>query len=339
MAKTTRPYSYSSLQVYASCPLKFKYKYVDCLSPLVESEHDLRYGKAWDSALNTLYLGGSVSEAQQAWELAYPESAYPAQLPHWSGGKSFANGLQAIPAYVEKWEQEDKWWEVVSVQDRRQSDSWDNDRVVVIDLVVRDKRDGLVYGVDAKSTSKYLDAKYASQFDPHSQVRQYVGQLQEQYGEVGGFYINAASFRHRSKAYTPRSGPDKGVQLPAGDWFDFKRWLFNPNSDAIQSERQSFNGWVSKIESDKQSGNWTYNTDQCVRGEMVCGYHRICSAGHQWPRDSMLIEPYYTRRCLELVQGERCWLEPEHGGEHDSTPPIQPDYEVDLNEEIEDAEV
>jgi hypothetical protein len=337
IANKSRPYSYSSIQTYAACPTRYFFKYVACLSPLQESEHDLRYGKAWDCALNTHYQGGSVTEAQQAFVASYPASEYPAQLPFWSPGKSLANGLQAIPAYVEKWREDDSQWEVLAVQDRDTNE--DGDRVVVLDLVVRDRRDGLVYGVDNKSTGKYLDAKYASQFDPHSQVRSYVARLQELHGEVAGFYINAASFRHRSKAYTPRSGPDKGVQLPAGDWFDFKRWLFNPNAEAVSAERSSFANWVAKIELDKKQGSWSYNTDQCVRGEMVCPYHRLCSAGYSYPKDAMLVEQYYVRRCLELVDGERCWLEPEHEGGCDSTRPKQPDYEVDLSDDtIEDAE-
>lgn len=170
------------------------------------------------------------------------------------------------------------------------------------------------------------------------EVARWLRHLQEQYGEVGGFYINAASFRHRTKAYTPRKGPDKGVLQPAGDWCSFKRMLFNPNQEAIAQEARSFTNWIQKIEGDQVSGNWAYNTDQCVRGPLVCPYHKICSAGYTWPRDADLILQYYVRRCMELVDGERCWLEPEHEGACDSTPPEIPDAEVDLSEEIEDAE-
>ena len=332
----TRPYSYSQIQTYASCPRKYAFRYIHLLSPLQESEHDLRFGKAWDAALNAIYTGLSISKAQEAFAAAYPECEYPAQLPFWSPGKSFQSGLDAIPEYVERWADDDRYWEVLSVQSRETHD--DESRIVVLDLVVRDRRDGVVYGVDNKTTGKYLDSHYSAQFDPHSQIRQYVRHLQEKYGEVGGFYINAASFRNRSKAYTPRKGPDKGKQLPAGDWRDYKRLLFNPNHDAIAQEVASFDGWVSKIEQDKRSSNWAYNTDQCVRGSLVCPYHKICSAGYQWPKDAMLIEQYYQRRCQELVNGERCWLVPEHEGEHDATRPQVPEYEVDLSDELEDAE-
>lgn len=215
---TSQRYSYSRIQTYAACPTRFKFRYIDQLSPLQEAEHDLRFGKAWDAAMNALYTSGSGLQAQEAFALTYPEDEYPAQLPHWSPGKSFVGGHSAIAEYINKWADDDQWWEVLSVQSREHKDGDDESRTVVLDLVVRDKRDGMVYGVDNKTTGKYLDSAYASQFDPHSQIRQYVRHLQEMYGEVGGFYINAASFRHRTKAFTPRKGPDKGVQLPAGDW-------------------------------------------------------------------------------------------------------------------------
>lgn len=333
----THRYSYSQIGTYAACPTRYKFRYVDKLSPFAEPDHDLRFGRAWDAALNALYLGGSVTKAQHAFAESYPEREYPAQLPYWSPGKSFMGGYSAIPQYVERWREDDRYWEVLTVQSREHKDGDDESRTVVLDLVVRDKRDGMVYGVDNKTTGKYLDAAYSSQYDPHSQIRQYVRHLQESYEDVGGFYINATSFRHRTKAYTPRKGPDKGVQLPAGDWCDFKRLLFNPNQDAIAQEKGSFSNWIRKIEGDRQSSDWAYNTDQCVRGQIVCPYHRICSAGYQWPKDAMLIEQYYQRRCLSLVDGERCWLAPDHEGECDPTKPVLPDYEVDLNEEMEDA--
>jgi hypothetical protein len=338
---SNRRYSHSQISAYASCPTLYKFRYEDSLVPLQESEHDLKFGKAWDSGLNVLYsTDGNIDLAQKAFSESYPRAEYPAPLPSWSQGKSFSSGLEGITEYVDKWREEDQWWEVVTVQFRDKYETDDGDsRTVVLDLVVRDRRDGLIYGVDSKSTGKYLNADFWLQFDPHSQIRQYVDRLQHTYGECGGFYINAASFRTRTKAYTPRTGPDKGVQLPAGDWRDFKRMCFNPNQDAVRAERANFTSWVKKIEQDRETGLWGYNTNYCKRGAIVCPYHQICSAGYQWPRDRELIESHYRLRCTRTAaNGERCWLTPGHEGEHDSTRPVQQDYEVDLNEEIEEAE-
>jgi hypothetical protein len=330
-------YSYSQIQTYASCPLKYRLKYVDQLVPLQgESSHDLNYGKAIDAALNTYYLTGSIDKAQSAFTFAYPESQYPSSLPYWSPGKTHSNGLAAIAAYVERWREDDEHWTVVSVQSVsvQPEPAESLDRLVRIDLVIRDDRDGLIYGVDHKTTGKYLTKDYWAQFSPHSQIRQYVDQIQKQYGECGGFYINALGFRHRTKAYTPRTGPDKGVQLPAGDWYDFKRMVFNPNTEAITAERDNWEAWTSRIERDRESGLWGYNTNQCVRGPIVCEFHQMCEAGYQWPRDRELIESYYRERCIRHAKdGERCWLAPDHLGDHDSTRPEQAEFEIEIAEE------
>lgn len=333
-------YSYSQIQTYAACCLKYKYRYVDQLTPLVgEDNHDLRYGRAVDAALNVYYGGErSVLEAQEAFGDTYPEREYPAILPHWSQGKTFSNGLAGIAAYAEHWKEDDQYWEVIAVQSGEITEDIESDRLVRIDLVVKDTRDGMVYGVDHKGTGKYLDKDFWAQFEPHSQIRQYVDRLQQKHGQIGGFYINALGFKHRSKAYTPRQGPDKGIQLPAGDWYAFGRRCYNPNSEAVKFEQDSFAGWVRKIENDRKSGQWSYNTDHCIRGPFICEYHQICSAGYQWPRDADLITNYYRQRCIRLVSGERCQLEKDHEGEHDSTRPQVREPEVDLGEEIEEAE-
>lgn len=338
----TLRYSYSQIQTYAACALKYKSRYIDCLVPTGgESDHDRRYGRAIDAGLNTYYLGNRiVSEAQEAFSSSYPESEYPLTLPYWSPGKTFQNGLNAIAAYAERWQEDDQYWEVIGVQSSQQVEDAVDDRLVKIDLVIRDRRDGLVYGVDHKSTGKYLDKDFSMKFDPHSQIRQYTDRIQQKHGSCGGFYINALSFRHRTKAYTPRKGPDKGVQLPAGDWYDFKRLVFNPNADAIQAERDNFDSWVERIDHSKATGRWPYNTEQCVRGPIICEYYQICSPGYAWPRDRELIEAHYRQRCIRLAKnGERCWLEPGHEGEHDATKPMVRDYEIDLNEEIEEAQI
>lgn len=334
-------YSYSQISTYAACPLLYKLHYLDNLVPRQEhGRHDLDFGAAIHDALSVLYSPtGNLKLAREAFAASYPEARYPPELPYWSQGKSFQGGLAAIGAYVNQWRDEDAWWDVVSVERMNTSDDGEERRLVKLDLVVRDKRDGLIYGVDHKCTGRYLDANYWAAFDPHSQIRQYVDQIQKRYGECGGFYINALSLRHRTKAYTPRKGPDKGVQLPAGDWCEFKRMCFNPNADAVASERENFSAWVRRIESDKESGVWGYNTDHCVRGPITCEYHKLCSAGYQWPRDADLIDAHYRQQCIRIAKdGNRCQLEP-HGDEiaHDSTRPVVADYEIDLSEEIEDA--
>jgi len=338
-------YSYSRIQRYAECPTKFKLHYQDNLTPLSgRSEHDLMYGSAIDAGLSAYYNTGNILLGLEAFTLSYPAHYYPSQLPYWSPGKTFQNGLNALQAYAEHYRDENRHWTVLKVQNistgAEDESTYESDRVVKLDLVIRDSRDDLVYGVDFKTTGKYLDKDFSARFEIHSQIRQYVDWIQHTYGECGGFYIDALSFRHRQKAYTPSKGPDKGIQLTAGDWHAFKRMIFNPNSDAVAQEQANFANWVSKIEHDLEHDTWAYNTDQCVRGPLVCEYHAICSRGYQWPRDEALITNDYRQRCMEFAaDGHRCWLEPAHEGEHDSVKPYLPEAEFELDDEVEEAEV
>lgn len=335
--EVNRPYSHSQLQMYRACGLKYKFHYVDQLVSLQPgSRHDLDFGKAWAEAMKSLRLEGSVYLAQAAFAAAYDPQSYPNPLPVWSQGKSFQNGMNAIAAYPTHWQEEEQYWEILSVEELKEaasSDEW----VLRLDLIVRDSRDNQVYGVDDKTTGKYLDQKYWMSFDPDSQIRFYTDYIVRRYGHCGGFYINAASFKHRSKAVTPRSGPDKGRQLPAGDWFSFARMLFNPNENALQLERDNMTYWTERIQQDRKSGNWGYNDQQCYRGGIECEYLKICSAGYQWPQDKELLLSYYRQQCLEVLQEGRCVLDAGHDGDHLPTLPPEADFVIETDEEVEEA--
>lgn len=192
------------------------------------------------------------------------------------------------------------------------------------------------FTVTHNTTASYLDGKYWSRYEPNSQVRIYTDHVNDVYGHCGGFIINAASFKHRSRAYTPRTGPDKGTQLPAGDWHSFARMTFNPNANAIRLERDSFNYWVGRIEADKVTNVWGYNDQSCHQYGRECEYYQLCSAGYSWPRDEELVLGNYRQCCPKVLEDGRCQLDWGHGGEHDATLPIVEDYMVEP-EDIENA--
>lgn len=330
-----RRYSHSALALYRLCPLRYRYHYIDHLEPIQpQSMHDLYYGSAWGVGLTTWYRDGDSSKALDAFAAAYPKDKYPAILPINSLGKTFDNGIVALADYILRWQDEDEHWTVLQLEERDTNDA--NDRILKLDMVVRDDRDGQVWGVENKSTSSYLDNKYWARFEPNSQVRMYADRLNERYGNCGGFIINAANFKHRSKAYTPRIGPDKGVQQPAGDWHSFARMTFNPNRNAIGLERDSSAYWVSRIEADRESGAWGYNDQSCHAYGRECEYYALCSVGYSWPQDEELILNYYRQQCPRVLDAGRCQLGLDHKGNCDPTVAVVEDYVVEA-EEIEEA--
>lgn len=347
MSSTDR-YSNSSLRLYQSCGLKYRLSRVEKLAAIAAGgRHDLDYGSAFAKAFQALYgPDGSVKAAQAAFTAAYPPDQYPAVLPNWSQGKTHGNGLAAIAAYARRWYEEDRHWEVLSVEKLEDvEDEAETSRVVRLDLVVRDDRDGLVYGCDMKTTGKYILGKsgehFWSQFEPNSQIRTYALHLEQQYGQCGGFIINAISLKHRSKAYTPRTGPDKGVRQEAGDWHEFCRNVYNPNAKARRLETDNIAYWIARVEADKARNTWGYNTQECHRGGVECEYWKLCSAGWTWPEDEELIREHYYVACLAVTGDGRCQLEAGHDGEHDERRrPTAQDAEVVLDDdEIEEAVV
>jgi len=323
------------LSLYRACPLKFKFRYEDKLVPIQpESRHDADFGSAFDAGLTAWYKDGKADKALDVFAAAYPESRYPAILPVNSQGKTFTNGLKALAAYIVRWQEEDAHWTVLHVQEKMTSES--GERSLKLDMIIRDDRDDQVYGVDSKTTGSYLDGRYWSRYEPDSQIRMYANHITELYGHCGGFIINAASFKHRSKAYTPRQGPDKGVQQPAGDWFNFARMTFNPNANCLQLERDNFDYWVGRIEIDRATGNYGYNDQSCHQYGRECEYLKLCSAGYTWPRDEELILGYYRQACPRVLVEGRCQLDLNHKGNCD--PAIRVTV-IDNEVEVEEAEV
>ena len=179
----TQRYSHSALQLYRLCPLRFKGHYIDYLEPLqAVGRHDLDFGAAWHAGLAIVHRKGSIAEAREAFTAAYPESTYPNPLPSYRGsitGKSFSNGLAALCAYRDRWEYDDQFHEVLSVEEYERTD----EHALKLDLVTRDTRDGQVYGWDNKATSSYLNNDYWQRFDPDSQVRFYTDKIKARYAE------------------------------------------------------------------------------------------------------------------------------------------------------------
>lgn len=336
---TDMRYSHSSLAMYKACPLKYHYHYNCHLQPQTPgSQHDLDFGSAMHAGIQQLYTpDGTVAKAREAFAAAYPESGYPATLPYWSPGKSFQNGLAAIGGYAQHWREDDRYWEVLEVEKLESVNDDEDEKVLRLDLIVRDIRDGQVYGVDTKTTGRYLDSGYWTGFEPHSQVRMYAQHIRERYGECAGFIINAISLRHRSKGVTPYKGPNKGVFLPAGDWYEFKRMTFTPNVDCLQLEQTNIQYWLDRVRVDQERDTWGYNTDSCHKGGVECQYHALCSAGYSWPQDDELILSLYRQVCLATIEAGKCQLDQDHDGDHSPVRSPQPDFTVELDDEIEEA--
>src|SRR5215813_795766 len=294
-------YSNSYLQRFKGCPLSCRYHYELKLRPLEDmaSSHHMIYSSAFHEGLRHLYLGDTLQSAQQAFAEGYPN-----QLDPLDEAKTQPNGIRALAMYASRWKEEDRKWEVLQCE---QMDQQDSGFVVKLDLVMRHRETEQVFGWDHKTTGAYLNYAWWAQFEPNSQITEYVRFIRERYGWCDGFIVNAISFRYRQRAY-------KGE--PAGFWCAFERQTFNRNQQQLDQELASRDYWIDRVEHAKASGLWGLNTQQC----RFCEYKPICQAGWSWPEDEELIRIQYRQVCAKWFMHNDtlvpCDLDLHHEGEH-----------------------
>ena len=303
-------YSNSYIAEFNRCNLAAFYRYEKHLRRIEEdsSAHHLSFGAAGHKAFEVLYTGGGVTKAQAAFREYYPVQLDPNDL-----AKTADNACYMIEKYWTHYAK-DKEWEVLAVEGREFTE--DNFGIKP-DLIVKD-RNGNLLVVDHKFTGAYLNYDYFAQFDPNSQVTQYIRWMKERYGNCDGFVVNAISLRFRQRAY-------KGEA--AGFWTAFERQTFNRTSSQVARTAQASTATIADIERAKATGYWRPNEQP--NACKFCGYRSLCSAGWSWEDDSELILSQFRQTCDEPVSttDEHCTLDLGHEGPHSSA--------IRVNEPIE----
>lgn len=299
-------YSNSYISRYRDCPLACFYHNELKLRKREEGAetHHMAFSKAFHRGLETLYLNPTgwgetklVNTAVAQFEQRYPRQLDPSDL-----AKTQLNGSAALVAYVNRWREEDRKYRILTVE---QMDNQDDGFVVKLDLVVQDVNTEQIYGVDHKVTGRYLNYDYWRQFEPNSQIVEYVRFIKQRFGFCDGFIVNAISLRYLQRA--SKNGP-------AGPWFNFERQTFQVNERQMEYDLKSRQYWTRRIEQSKTDGEWGMNTSQC----RFCEYADLCKAGWFWPEDEPLIEINYRRICGKW-SGEplfQCTFDRDHEGEH-----------------------
>jgi hypothetical protein len=303
-------YSNSYLDRYRECPLACNYHYELRLRKREEGveSHHMAYSRAMHEGLRRLYLGSTLREAQDAFLTHYPR-----QLDTFDNAKTRQNGVTCLGLYAQRWKDEDRRYRVLEVEslDRREDGF-----VVKLDLVWQSLDTEQVYGVDHKVTGKYLNFDYWKQFEPNSQIVEYVGRIREKYEFCDGFIINAIAMRYLQRA--SKNGP-------VGLWCNFERQTFNVNESQRAADLKSREYWIDRVEHSKVTGAWGMNTKSCY----FCEYRDLCKAGWFYPEDEELIEISYRRVCGKW-HGEPlqpCALDAEHEGEHGLLKPEETEAE------------
>lgn len=306
-------YSNSYLQRYRDCPLACYYHNELKLRKREEGaeSHHMAYSRAFHDGLRHLYLGDTLRAAQDAFL-----EGYPRQLDEGDLAKTRQNGVTCLGDYAKRWLTEDKRYRVLQCETM---DNQDDGFVVKLDLVWQDRESEQILGCDHKVTGKYLNYDYWQQFEPNSQIVEYVRYVKEKFGYCDGFVINAIALRYLQRA--SKNGP-------AGPWFNFERQMFNVNERQMQVDIESRRYWIGRIEESKRTNHWGMNTGQC----RFCEYRDLCKAGWFYPEDAELIDISYRRICGRWF-GEPltpCQLDREHEGEHGVELPQLTEFEIEV---------
>jgi hypothetical protein len=315
----TTIYSHSMLETMKACPCKYDLRYNHHLHRIQDqagrSEHHPLFGAAGHEGLYVWYTTHDLNAAIAAFC-----AAYPTQLDPGDHAKTQVNGVLALQAYVERWQEEDAKYRLLEAEryTLMEGDEWSQH----LDLVWQDRKLGGIYAVDHKFTKKSIIGSgaydYWAKFSPNSQVTGYIDYVTERYGECSGFIVNAISLGYNQR---------KSKLHDAGPWADFARRTFDRQSKSLRRNRTERQWWVEQIEAAHVTQRWPQNTDSCG----YCTFRAICEAEYQWPQDRETILDMYEQRCGEcLANGRRCnrpW--PHEGEECEWTPPAAvEEYEI-----------
>lgn len=307
------PIRLSAIGDFIRCPLAYRYRHKLHLRKRDDDsgDHHLRFGAAIHEGLSIIYTERNLEKAKAAFKAAYPAQLDPNDL-----AKTPESGVYMLEKYAEHYDF-DRSWEVLSVE------TTDKSGYVGLtpDLVVRDKTTDSIYIVDHKTTGRYLNFDYFADFDPNSQVTQYIRKAKDDWGHCDGFIVNAISF-----SYLKRDGKirRKGLNI------EFERQIFNRTLDQIKRTEIDTFEWLEEIANSERRGHWraAETTNAC----RFCSYKSLCAAGWSWDEDEPLILTTFRQVC-EVDEGSgRCQLDLSHDGAHDPT--LKQSQEIEFTVEV-----
>ena len=295
MDKLGRPIDNSQIQTFKDCALKYRFQYRDgyAAQDSGDAEHDREFGSAVHSGLAEWYRGKGEDAMIEAFR-----SEYGVHLDEEDLAKTPETGVILLREYIKEVEGRDSAFEIVSVEETEELTIGEIRYLVKIDLVLRRKSTGEIYGMDHKVTGKSLKSSdFWNRFEPNDQITGYDYHLAKKYGGCSGIYVNGLQAGYRSRAY-------KGE--PAGFHYHFERQLFNRSPIQREVWEKRLIQWTEKLQESKERNVWLPNTSQC----RFCSYRPICIA--EWnpdlEEDRELIEIQYKKvdpfAYLEKKKGE-----------------------------------
>jgi len=272
---------YSQQRSFNTCPFLYKLQTEDKLQKQQEGKesNDKIWGQAFHKAMEVHYLGGTITEAQEAFRKVYPRDLNPEERI-----KTLANGLAIVKGYIEFYKEQDKNWKTIATEVEGNivitGEAGEEDHELHIDLVAENLQGGGIYFWDHKTTYKLPYPSYWKPFELSAQLTRYTAYVKEKFGQCSGAYINNVTvgytapyekgktnntyfeslknpmsfYEHREKKYSKYHKKD--MTVVHGATAKFERQLFNRSDEMIEFWRQSDQDWIKTIEFCKKNNVW-----------------------------------------------------------------------------------
>lgn len=292
----------SMLACHALCPRKFLYRYILSLAPKQESRA-AEFGSSIHSGLFVYYSGGSREDALKALILRAREETSPLVLRkndvddeddvHYT----VEFGVSLLSQYMENWPIEDEAWEVLQLStddlaaEKGFAFETPNGEILVgkIDLLVRMKKTGAVRVIDHKTTTKVLNDRYFSAFNPNNQIEMYLTAIRELLGETPEqFVINAI----RVKQFK-RGGGNAGKEDRL-----FSRCMTSRTDEQLDQRLRQIDYQIAEIRQQIDNGFDAFYMkapESCMAFNVPCEYTMLCVAQTE-ELIQLIVEPNYVRR-------------------------------------------
>lgn len=269
----------SKLKDYTKCPRYFLYSHVLGWKSEFPNNH-LIFGSAWHEAMEHLLLNGyeedSVHEAFDKFLIYYRQYFLP-ETDEMFKGKTPANVLMTIPAYIERWIKEDyeeKPYEVLYTEIAGSVPITESDVIYFrMDSILKDLKKERVYSREHKTGSRVW--MWAEQWPLAIATGTYNHVLYclYPYEVSNGIQMNGTFF------LTRKNNP-----------WDFLRFTIKKTKDQMQTWFSNINFYYFDMKRELDLLMKTYDrdlleafplrTNNCLDYSRVCEYHDYCLA---WP--------------------------------------------------------
>jgi hypothetical protein len=274
-----RKYSFSLLNMYATCPKMYEWRVVKGLVLVEGSSVPLVFGTAIHAALDEWYKSKDVEKAEGVFEREWEGMEGKDR----SGKRTLATGKGLLRAYDHRYRDAD-----VELMESEWAFELDLGGGFYycgkVDKVV--KWLGALAVVDHKTTTGMSDM-FMQKVWPNMQFGGYVIAAREKYAGVNIIVLDALAVSKVAKKVEKRADEDLGRAVA-----QLEEW-------EVEWVRKEIMSAVVDVSRAEDEGHFRCNMAQCIQYNALCPYRRLCCAEGEREREG-IVRNEYKKEPLEI---------------------------------------